>query len=43
MFTNAQHLKTDAVLTPAETRVAVGYCYRYGFIGKEIADRLNIS
>lgn len=43
MFNNAQHLKTDAVLTPAETRVAVGYCYRYGLIGKEIADRLNIS
>ena len=41
---NAQHpLQTDAVLTPAETRVAVGYCYRYGLIGKEIAERLNIS
>jgi len=41
---NAQHpLATDAVLTPAETRVAVGYCYRYGLIGKEIAERLNIS
>lgn len=41
---NAQHpLATDAVLSPAETRVAVGYCYRYGLIGKEIAERLNIS
>lgn len=41
---NAQHpLTTDAVLSPAETRVAVGYCYRYGLIGKEIAERLNVS
>ena len=41
---NAQHpLATDAVLSPAETRVAVGYCYRYGLIGKEIAERLNVS
>ena len=41
---NAQHpLATDAVLTPAETRVAVGYCYRYGLTGKEIAGRLFVS
>ena len=41
---NAQHpLATDALLTPAETRVAVGYCYCYGLIGKEIAVNLGIS
>ena len=34
-------LKTDRVLTPAETRVASGYVS--GLIGKEIADACGIS
>lgn len=34
-------LKTDGVLTPAETRVAAGYTC--GFIAKEIADKCGIS
>ena len=34
-------LATDALLTPAETRVAAGYTA--GLIGKEIADRCGIS
>lgn len=34
-------LKTDKVLTPAETRVASGYVS--GMIGKEIADAAGIS
>jgi DNA-binding CsgD family transcriptional regulator len=34
-------LATDAVLSPAETRVAAGYTA--GLIGKEIADRCGIT
>lgn len=34
-------LATDAILSPAETRIASGYTS--GFIGKEIADRVGIS
>lgn len=34
-------LKTDSVLTPAETRIASGYVS--GYIGKEIADRCGLS
>ena len=34
-------LLTDAILTPAETRIASGYTA--GLIGKEIADRCGIS
>lgn len=34
-------LKTDSVLTPAETRIASGYVS--GLIGKEIADRCGLS
>ena len=34
-------LKSDAILTPAETRIAVGYAE--GLIGKEIAQRAGIS
>lgn len=34
-------LATDAILSPAETRIASGYTA--GFIGKEIADRVGIS
>lgn len=34
-------LATDDILTPAETRVAAGYCD--GLIGKEIAERERIS
>ena len=34
-------LETDKVLTPAETKVAVGYSC--GYIAKEIADKCNIS
>lgn len=37
----SQRLKTDALLTRAETRIASGYTS--GLIGKEIADRLDIS
>lgn len=35
------NLKTDAYLTPAETRVAMAYVL--GDIGKEVATRLNIA
>lgn len=34
-------LVTDDILTPAETRIAAGYCE--GLIGKEIAEREHIS
>lgn len=34
-------LKTDSILTPAETRIAARYCD--GLVGKEIADVENIS
>lgn len=34
-------LNSDAILTPAETRIAVGYAE--GLIGKEIAQRAGIS
>ncbi|MBO8467191.1 MAG: hypothetical protein IAB99_05440 [Bacteroidetes bacterium] len=34
-------LATDDVLTPAETRIAAGYCE--GLIGKEIAEKEHIS
>lgn len=34
-------LKTDSILSPAETRIAAGYCE--GLIGKEIADKEHIS
>lgn len=34
-------LKTDEILTPAETRVAAGYVS--GMIGKEVADACGIS
>ena len=37
----AHTLVTDDILTPAETRVAAGYCE--GLIGKEIAEREHIS
>lgn len=37
----AHTLATDDILTPAETRIAAGYCE--GLIGKEIADREHIS
>lgn len=38
---HAEHLATDSVLTPAETRIASGYVS--GLIGKEIADTCRIS
>ena len=38
---HAEHLATDSVLTPAETRIASGYVS--GLIGKEIADAAGIS
>ena len=38
---NLQELKTDSLLTKAETKVASGYVS--GMIGKEIADTLGIS
>lgn len=38
---HAHTLATDDILTPAETRIAAGYCE--GLIGKEIADREHIS
>lgn len=34
-------MNTDAVLTPAETRIAAGYVD--GLIGKEIADKCGVS
>ena len=34
-------LVTDDILTPAETRIAAGYCE--GLIGKEIAEKEHIS
>lgn len=37
----ARTLATDDILTPAETRIAAGYCE--GLIGKEIAKREHIS
>lgn len=37
----AVNLPTDAVLTPAETRVAMAYTL--GDIGKEVGDRLGIA
>lgn len=36
-----QNLRTDAVITPAETRVAIAYTL--GDIGKEVAQRLGIA
>lgn len=38
---HAHTLATDNILTPAETRIAAGYCE--GLIGKEIAEREHIS
>lgn len=38
---HAEHLATDSILTPAETRIASGYVS--GLIGKEIADAAGIS
>ena len=38
---HAHTLATDDILTPAETRIAAGYCE--GLIGKEIAEREHIS
>lgn len=38
---HAEHLATDSILTPAETRIASGYVS--GLIGKEIADTCRIS
>lgn len=35
------HLRTDGVLTPAETRVAIAYTL--GDIGKEVGSRLGIA
>ena len=40
-LTHETPLPTDAILSPAETRVAAGYTA--GLIGKEIADRVGIS
>lgn len=36
-----QRLATDAIITPAETRVAIAYTL--GDIGKEVAERLGIA
>lgn len=41
MKAHAYGLETDDILTPAETRIAAGYCG--GLIGKEIADREHLS
>lgn len=41
MRTHAYGLATDDILSPAETRIAAGYCE--GLIGKEIAEREHIS
>ena len=41
MKTTTTDLKTDIVLTPAETRVAMAYVL--GDIGKEVGVRLNIA
>ena len=38
---NTETLKTDEVLTPAETRVAIAYTL--GDIGKEVGSRLGIA
>lgn len=39
--TQLSPLRTDEILTPAETRIASGYVT--GLIGKEIADRCDIA
>lgn len=41
MKAHAYGLETDGILTPAETRIAAGYCD--GLIGKEIAEREHLS
>ena len=41
MKTTTTDLKTDIILTPAETRVAVAYVL--GDIGKEVGERLHIA
>lgn len=41
MENTRQQLATDGILTPAETRIAIGYVA--GLSGKEIADRNHIA
>ena len=41
MKTTTTDLKTDIILTPAETRVAMAYVL--GDIGKEVGERLHIA